>query len=403
MDEEGLIQVPSTRTPSTRAANARLGVVVVVVVGALSLVANVIITVASDQVDWADTGWPWQAVTGSYLVPGALIALSRSNHVIGWLFLALGMLEPLSETILAVRLHSAGDAPSWWLTGPAVVSTAATAAIPLVLLLFPNGRLPSRAWRFGIALAIGAALVGATSALLNGGWAGGYPAEAGSTASPIRGQFPGLGHVLPTAFFPLLATAFVVAGVSLVVRYRGSRGEERLQLRWLAAAAALLVVTAPIYTFGDGDDLLETSLFVANLCLIPLAAGIAIVRYRLYDIDVVINRTLVYLALTATLVAFYLGGVLLLQFALGPLTERNDLAVAGSTLTVAALFRPARTRIQGWVDRRFYRRRYDAARTLGDFSGRLREQVDLEALSSDLREVVRETMQPAHVSLWLRP
>lgn len=189
---------------ATRATRLRVVAVVVTLVGFLSLVANVAITAASERVGWADTGWPWQAVTAACVVAGALIALSRPTHPIGWLFLALGVLTPLSGAILAAQLHAAGAAPSWWLTGPEAVATAETAAIPLVLLLFPTGRLLSRRRRLGVAFVLSAAVVGAASAVVNGGWGGDYPGEAGSAASPIRGHLDPLGDVLPNVFYPLL-------------------------------------------------------------------------------------------------------------------------------------------------------------------------------------------------------
>jgi hypothetical protein len=189
------------------------------------------------------------------------------------------------------------------------------------------------------------------------------------------------------------------------VRFRRARGERRQQIKWLALAGAVAVVTVIVATIGS-DELWNTAVtnvacMLGVLC-VPVAAGIAILRHRLYDIDVVVNRAIVYGALTATLAGMYLGSVLLLQLLLGGITGDSGLAVAGSTLAVAALFRPARARIQAAVDRRFFRRKYDAQRTLEAFSSRLRDEVDLRALSSELGAVVRETLQPAHLSLWLR-
>ncbi len=187
-----------------------------------------------------------------------------------------------------------------------------------------------------------------------------------------------------------------------MVRYRRATGIERLQLRQLVFAAAvivpIMVVAVPFYY----DSVLVQAAVGAGLLALPVAAGLAILRYRLYDIDVVINRALVYGSLTATLAGVYVGSVLLLQLALSGLTEGSGLAVAASTLAVAALFRPARGRIQQVVDRRFFRSRYDAGRTIELFGARLRDEVDLSALSNDLKAVVVETMHPAHVSLWLR-
>jgi hypothetical protein len=192
--------------------------------------------------------------------------------------------------------------------------------------------------------------------------------------------------------------------VSLVVRYRRAHGVERQQLRWVAGAGCLLVLAA-IGGSAASDWLGQGAGWIGillGLLGVAVALAIALLRYRLYDLDVVLNRTLVYAALTATLAATYLATVLVLQLLLSGTTGNSGLAVAASTLAVAGLFRPARARIQQVVDRRFYRRKYDAERTVEAFSTRLRDQVDLDALDHELSAVVRDTLQPRHVSLWLR-
>jgi hypothetical protein len=190
-----------------------------------------------------------------------------------------------------------------------------------------------------------------------------------------------------------------------VLRYRRSGAHDRAQLRWVALGGAIfLVVYLAALPFTAGESGLSVTATVAAQCAfgaLPLGIGYAMLRHDLYDIDVVINRALIYVSLTVLLAASYVGGVLLLQVALRPVTRSSDLAVAGSTLAVAALFRPARDRIRGLVDRRFYRSRYDATRTLAEFTAHLRDQLDANALTDDICRVVEDTMQPAHVSLWV--
>jgi hypothetical protein len=196
--------------------------------------------------------------------------------------------------------------------------------------------------------------------------------------------------------FGLLA----LSAISLVLRLRRATGVERQQLKWFVYAVALLALASPlgILIFGDG------SLIVLLLPLVPAAAGIAILRHRLFDIDVIINRTLVYGSLTVTLGIVYYGAVVSLQYVFNALAdEGNQLAIVASTLAIAALFTPLRRRIQDVTDRRFYRKKYDASRTLEAFSRRLRNETDLDALGEDVLAVVRESMQPEHVSLWLQP
>jgi hypothetical protein len=210
----------------------------------------------------------------------------------------------------------------------------------------------------------------------------------------------------------LLPASVVLSASSMVVRFRRATGVERQQIKWFALAAAFAAVGWVAITLAYGtDEGTENPLLVAAQLLqlltflgLALAVGIAVLKYRLYDIDLLINRTLVYGALTALLVGVYVGSVVVLQGLVRALTgQESQLAIVASTLAVAALFNPLRRHIQGFIDRRFYRRKYDAAKTLETFSAKLRDETDLDALSDDLVGVVRETMQPAHVSLWLRP
>jgi len=267
------------------------------------------------------------------------------------------------------------------------------------LLLFPDGRLPSRRWRaVAWCAGLGIGLLFAADSL-SPGPLDDYPRLSNpyGVDSPVREAAAGISVLL-------LLAAMLGSPLSLILRFRRSGIEQREQIKWLALAGAAATATFAVALLGSDlwGDTVANAAIMLSIALLPVAAGVAILRHRLYDIDVVINRTLVYGALTAILGAAYLGTVLLLQVALSPVTESSDLAIAGSTLGVAALFRPARSRVQTLVDRRFYRGRYDAQRTLASFAVRLRDEVALDALSAELRAVVVDTMQPAHVSLWLR-
>ena len=338
---------------------------------------------------------------------GALIASRRPTNVIGWLFCGAGLLLAVTGAAygyagyaLVAEPRLAGGVASAWLTSW-VFLPALFGIPPLLFLLFPDGRPLSPRWRWAVALT-GTGLV---SQAVAAAFAAG-PLED----SPVPGVVNPVGIEsgvlvgVETVGWTATLVGIVLATWSLVLRYRRSSGDQRLQVRWFAFAAVVFVLACLISTvlFQTRYVGLGQVLVLVAFTTIPVAAGIAILRHRLYDIDVVIKRTLVYGSLTATLLATYLLMVLLFRLALSPVTGSSDLAVAGSTLTVAALFRPARARIQGVVDRRFFRRRYDAARTVESFTGRLRQEVDLESVSADLRRVVRETVQPESVSLWMR-
>jgi hypothetical protein len=334
---------------------------------------------------------------------GALIFARVPRNPIGWIFLGVALLGGLTALLAGYadmalladagsrRLGDVSADTTHWLWGPVTL-------IPVTfgLLLFPDGRLPSRRfrafpWLAGVGIVALSALVGLNS--VDEGWRG-----ADAQSGDRTGALPAVLGVLSTAVLP----ALIAAVAAVIVRFRRSSGEERQQLKWLTyggtIAAAVLFVAGTVFDGNAGAGVV----IAAALASIPLWIGIAILRYRLYDIDVVINRTLVYGVLTATLAGIYIGSVLLLQLLMSGLTKDSGLAVAGSTLAVAALFRPVRSRIQQAVDRRFYRRKYDAARTVTQFGSQLRTEVDLDALGGALRGIVTETMQPAHVSLWLR-
>jgi hypothetical protein len=345
----------------------------------------------------------------SFVTVGALIASRRPDNPIGWLFCALGLLGLLVGLSEGYALYSLRTRPDSlpggelmaWLAG-LLQGAPPIAIVAFALLLFPNGRLLSFRWRPVVGINL-LALVLVFLWSLEPGPIAGFELLTVTNPLGVEGAGPLL-QLLGVIGFCLMLVATAAGVISLVLRFRRSRGEERQQLKWFAWAGGLfcsLFLVAPVL-WATAPETVWMMLFLLAVSTLPIATGIGILKHRLYDIDVVINRTLVYGSLTAILAGTYFGFVLLFQLALNPITEGSELAVAASTLAVAALFRPARRRIQAAVDRRFYRRKYDAARTLEAFSSRLREEIDLEALRAELTGVVRETMQPDHVSLWMR-
>jgi hypothetical protein len=366
----------------------------------------------------------------AYLTVGALIASRLPTNPIGWIFCGVGLLfETLRLTtayanyaLLENPAFPGGEYVAWfstWVGDHGLVLVGV-----FLLLLFPEGRLLSRRWR----IVVWAALCGSVLLAL----------AAAFSPEPLRGTLSWVDNpfgvvvviggrfttyelfaalrVLGTA---LLATSTLAALISLIVRLHRARGDERQQIKWFLLAAvpaavcvSLVLIQSMVYNYATellGNSvyllpwpLLMGALYVAvsALLVVPVFAYIAILKYRLYDIDVIINRTLVYGSLTATLAALYIGGIVVLQRLFVLLTgQRSTLAVVASTLLIAALFNPLRRRIQSFIDRRFYRKKYDTRKTLEAFSAKLRDETDLDALRDDLVGVVRETMQPAHVSL----
>lgn len=273
--------------------------------------------------------------------------------------------------------------------------------VGFVPLVFPTGWSLTPRWRPALVLMALATFATSAHAALTAGPLTGL-AGRDNPAGLIPAQ---LGALLVVPVVALVFGAVLLAVVSLITRFRRAIGVERQQLKWLVYAVALVVLffftNALAFVIGRASDLAAAG-FLLSLALIPLAIGVAILRYRLYDIDLLINRTIVYAVLSAVLVAAYVTGVAAFQFLLSPLTSGSPIAVAVSTLVVVAVFQPLRRRIQTLVDRRFFRQRYDAERTLDQFSDRLREHIDLDMLERELLAVVGETIHPAHASVWLR-
>jgi hypothetical protein len=343
----------------------------------------------------------WSELTSlgvGYSVIGAIIASRLPNHPIGWICCAIGLVAAVDHFAGEYSLYALLAQPHPLLGGKAMLWLQGwfwmlfVGLIVFLLLLFPTGRLPSRRWR---------PFVWVSVAVISGGviWSSIISPDVGFNAPPS-----------PVQLSVLLLGG--VAAASLVVGRRNARGVERQQIKWLLYVGPLFFIAAGLHIGFYYFWLAQRSwgLWASYLLVIvgglsgPIAIGIAILRYRLYDIDTLINRTLVYGSLTAILVAHYFGSIIWLQIAFVELTgQRSTLAVVASTLVIAALFRPWHRWVQAFVDRRFYRRKYDARKTLEAFSAKLRNETNLDALSDDLVGVVRETMQPAHVSLWLRP
>lgn len=335
---------------------------------------------------------------------GAVVAARLAHNPVGWLLLAISVGLGVSNT--AAAYGEFGINSSSGLPGDHVAAWFATwtflptvfGGVVFLLHLFPDGRFMSPRWKgIGVASVVILVILTFGTAFAPGPLDGASDIENPLAAGGgLGGAFTGMQNLGNLLGVPV----FLAALVGLVVRFRRSRGIARQQLKWITFSLALIAGTAVVDILASTN--LPFFLMMVALAALPVAIGVAMLRYRLYDIDVVINRALVYAGLTAALAGTYLGSVLLLQLVLSGVTKNSSLAVAASTLSVAALFQPARRRIQAIVDRRFYRRKYDAARTLERFGAHLRDEVDLDALGSELRAVVGETMQPAHVSLWLR-
>jgi len=388
--------------------------VVIVLVAALAVVMSVgslVLAAIPHVVPLPDTysfRWMQTLLLVSFAVTGAAIALRRPGNAVGWIFLGsavFGGLLQLGDEYATYALLERGGA----LGGGVWAAWVASWSLPLTVgpissylfLVFPDGRPPSPRWRPVAWATIGTIVVWTAAAALLPGQLNQFVAVSNplwpdSTGGP-QGQTP-IGRAI--TLVSLLVAALCAA--AMVQRFRRASGVERQQLKWMAYAAAIVAVGVLLVPAATAERKLLQVVQMSTLLLIPAAAGIAILRHRLYDVDLLIKRTVVYGSLSAILAAIYVAAVVLSEALLRPFTGASEVSIAGSTLLVAALFQPVRHRVQDLVDRGFDRARYDAARTLDAFSVRLGSEVDLDAVRADLLESVDRTVRPVHASVWLR-
>ncbi len=342
---------------------------------------------------------------------GLLIVRRLPGRALGWIFLLAPLLlivgvlfSELAEVAMGQAAASDPVPAKWTAWVSNVTFSSGLILFIFIPLLLPGGNLPSRRWRPVAGLAALAAAVWIASAM----FAPGPLTEVGGVRNPLGIRaLDGFFDAATTILSPVVLAVPLLGIGSLILRPRSAGGTERQQLKWLAFGAgtiALCIVSIWIMerVFGDLSDAVVTPIVTVAILAFPVTIGVAMLRYRLYDIDVIINRTLVYAVLTAALLGSYLLIVVALSRLLDPVTRDSDVAIAASTLAVAALFRPLRTRIQAFIDRRFYRSKYDAARALEGFGARLRDQIEVDIVRDDVLGVVRDTLQPRHASLWVR-
>ena len=353
---------------------------------------------------------------------GALIISRRPENTVGWIFCVIGLGTATTSFSAAFTQHAlASHTDTQLIVG--LVEMLGNTVWPinlgmgtLLLFLFPTGRLPSPRWRFVFWLDVVVIALSVLSAMITPGYQESTP---GTSGPPDRIWNPlgisGIGPLLDavSGFGGLLFVFCALASVAAIItRYVKSRDVQRQQIKWFAlGTAAMVAILVPSIIIIPNENTLSNVTFAIGIVMLPIGAGIGVLRYRLFDIDVIINRTLVYGLLTAVLAGVYFLGVVGVQSVVNVLSGKalngqqgaqSPVLIVVTTLLIAALFQPLRRRLQQIIDRRFYRHKYDATQTLNAFSARQRSEVDLNALSQHLMAVVQETMQPAHISLWLR-